>query len=186
VGATGFEPVTSSVSGISGGTRRPATGGGVCPATSADGGPVLTGVVRCDPVARGPDVAPPWPQRSTRVTPSLPFEWHGDGTAAEDNAAQRGSDGLQLGRWVRPVLDDHEPRWQAPRGCAAALILAGDQVAPWRMRGSIAAGSRRTWTLSSPRRSALRSRWTPSRMTHRPLRNSRSRGQPRSAAIVRS
>jgi hypothetical protein len=25
---------------------------------SADGGPVLTGVVRCDPVARGPDVAP--------------------------------------------------------------------------------------------------------------------------------
>ena len=41
--------------------------------TSADGGPVLTGVVRCDPVVRGPDVAPPWPQRSTRATPSLPF-----------------------------------------------------------------------------------------------------------------
>jgi hypothetical protein len=41
--------------------------------TSADGEPVLTGVVRCDPVARGPDVAPPWPQRSTRETPSLPF-----------------------------------------------------------------------------------------------------------------
>ena len=27
------------------------------------------GVVRCDPVVRGPDVAPPWPQRSTQVTP---------------------------------------------------------------------------------------------------------------------
>jgi hypothetical protein len=81
--------------------------------TSADGGPVLTGVVRCDPVVRGPDVAQP----STRVTPSLPFvlprtssrgaevkrsgvsvvdrgepeascsEWHGDGTAGEDDRA---------------------------------------------------------------------------------------------------
>jgi hypothetical protein len=67
------QPVTSSVSGISGGSPRPAAGGGVCPVTLADGGPVLTGVVRCDPVVRGPDVAPPWPQRSTRVTPSLPF-----------------------------------------------------------------------------------------------------------------
>jgi hypothetical protein len=65
--------MTSSVSEISGESWRPAAGGGVCPVTSAEGGPVLTGVVRCDPVARGPDVAPPWPQRSTRVTPSLPF-----------------------------------------------------------------------------------------------------------------
>ena len=46
------------------GSRRPAAGGGVCPVTSADGGPVLTIVARCDPVARGPDVAPPWPQLS--------------------------------------------------------------------------------------------------------------------------
>jgi hypothetical protein len=58
VGATGFEPVTSSVSEIFGGSRRPAAGGGVRPVTSADGGPVLTGVVRCGPVVCGPDVAP--------------------------------------------------------------------------------------------------------------------------------
>ena len=31
------------------------------PVISADGGPVLTGVVRCDPVVRGPDAAPSWP-----------------------------------------------------------------------------------------------------------------------------
>ena len=61
VGATGFEPVTSSVSGTAGGSRRPAVGGGVCPVTSADGGPLLSVVVRCDPVVRGPDVAPMWP-----------------------------------------------------------------------------------------------------------------------------
>jgi hypothetical protein len=41
--------------------------------TSAHGGPLLTGVVRCNPVVRGPDVAPTWPHRSARVTPSLPF-----------------------------------------------------------------------------------------------------------------
>ena len=69
------EPLRSSVSEISGGLRRPAAGGGVCPVTSADGGPVLTGVVRCDPVVRGPDVAPPWPQRSTSSDPILPFVW---------------------------------------------------------------------------------------------------------------
>jgi hypothetical protein len=56
--------MTASVSGISGGSRRPAAGGGVCRVTSADGGPVLTGVVRCGPVVRGPDVAPMWPGRS--------------------------------------------------------------------------------------------------------------------------
>jgi hypothetical protein len=53
--------MTSSVSEISGRSRRPAAGGEACPVTSADGGPVLTGVVRCDPVVRGPDVAPMWP-----------------------------------------------------------------------------------------------------------------------------
>jgi hypothetical protein len=38
-------------------------------------GPAVTAVVRCDPVVRGPDVAPMWPHRSARVTPSLPFVW---------------------------------------------------------------------------------------------------------------
>jgi hypothetical protein len=60
-GNNGSEALTLSVSGISGGLRRPAAGGGVCPMISADGGPVLTGAVRCDPVVRGPDVAPSWP-----------------------------------------------------------------------------------------------------------------------------
>ena len=33
---------------------------------------------------------------------------------------RRGGDGQRLGRWVRPVLGDHEPRWQAPGERAAA------------------------------------------------------------------
>jgi hypothetical protein len=56
--------LTSSVSGIRGGARRPAAPAHAWPVSWADGGPVVTGVVRCDPVVRGPDVAPMWPQRS--------------------------------------------------------------------------------------------------------------------------
>jgi hypothetical protein len=52
-------------------SARERLGGGVCRVTSADGGPVLTGVVRCGPVVRGPDVAPPWPQRSSPSDPIL-------------------------------------------------------------------------------------------------------------------
>ena len=59
--------MTSSVSGIRGAARRPAAGGGVCPVSWADEGPAVTVVVRCDPVVRGPDVAPVWPQRSPRA-----------------------------------------------------------------------------------------------------------------------
>jgi hypothetical protein len=32
----------------------------------------------------------------------------------------RCGDGHQLGRWVRLVLSDHEPRWQVTEGGAAA------------------------------------------------------------------
>ena len=48
-------------------------GWGVCPVTSANGRPVLTGVVRCAPVVRGPDVAPMWPPAVRPSDPSLPF-----------------------------------------------------------------------------------------------------------------
>jgi hypothetical protein len=34
---------------------------GSMPGELADGGPAVTVVVRCDPVVRGPDVAPMWP-----------------------------------------------------------------------------------------------------------------------------
>jgi hypothetical protein len=110
----------------------------------------VTVVVRCDPVVRGPDVAPMWPQRSARVTPSLPFvlpdtcsgdaevretgvsvadrgepeapcwKWHGDGTAGEYDVGSRLAVVSQLGRWVRLVLGHHLPRWRVAAGGAAA------------------------------------------------------------------
>jgi hypothetical protein len=52
---------SSSVSESRGGSRRPATSTRVSPVSWADGGPVVTGVVRCGPVVRGPDVARMWP-----------------------------------------------------------------------------------------------------------------------------
>src|SRR4030095_5806768 len=105
-----------------------------------------TAVVRCDPVVRGPDVAPLWPHRSTRMTPSLPFvlprtcnkapagqrtvsvrvdreeleasrsEWHGDGTAGENGP------GSGLAATVpAPAMGEgphrrHEPLWHGDRG----------------------------------------------------------------------
>ena len=64
MGATGFEPVTSSVSGTAGRWRRPALSGRMWLANRQEAGPLLTVVVRCNPVVRGPDVALMWPQRS--------------------------------------------------------------------------------------------------------------------------
>jgi hypothetical protein len=58
------ESVASSVSGIRGAARRPAADGRVCSVSWAVACPIVTGVVRCDPVVRGPDVAPMWPRRS--------------------------------------------------------------------------------------------------------------------------
>jgi hypothetical protein len=75
VGATGFEPVTSSVSGIRGAAWRPAANGRVCSVSWAVVCPVVTAVVRCDPVVRGPDVAPMWPRwsQSWKARPGSPF-----------------------------------------------------------------------------------------------------------------
>jgi hypothetical protein len=50
---------------------------------------MLTGVVRCDPVVRGPDVAPVWPRCG----------WHAAGTAVEP---RRQSDGQLLGIFEAP------------------------------------------------------------------------------------
>ena len=44
----------------------------------------------------------------------------GHGRGARRSSVPAG-DGRQLGRWVRPVLGDHEPRWQGSVGVAAAL-----------------------------------------------------------------
>jgi hypothetical protein len=58
VGAGGVEPPASSVSGSPGGSRRPATSASAWPLSWANHWPAVTVVVRCDPVVRGPDVAP--------------------------------------------------------------------------------------------------------------------------------
>jgi hypothetical protein len=57
-GAGGGEPPSCSVSETRGGLRRPATPARVWPVSWTDGGLVVTVVVRCGPVVRGPDVAP--------------------------------------------------------------------------------------------------------------------------------
>jgi hypothetical protein len=56
--------MASSVSGTAGRLRRPALSGRMWSVSWQEAGPLVTGVVRCDPVVRGPDVAPMWPQRS--------------------------------------------------------------------------------------------------------------------------
>ena len=79
--------MTSSVSGSLGGSRRPAVGGGVCPVSWADDGPVVTAVVRCDPVIRGPDVAPMWPTLAQPSTVRVVDRRRGgDHTRLHDNA----------------------------------------------------------------------------------------------------
>jgi hypothetical protein len=73
----GFEPVTASVSGTAGRWRRPALSGRMWLVNWQEAGPLVTVVVRCNPVVRGPDVAPMWPQQSRAWmahlgTPSMP------------------------------------------------------------------------------------------------------------------
>ena len=58
------EPASSSVSGTAGRWRRPALSGRMWLVNWQEAGPLVTVVVRCNPVVRGPDVAPMWPQRS--------------------------------------------------------------------------------------------------------------------------
>jgi hypothetical protein len=105
-----------------------------------------TGVVRCDLVVRGSDVAPRSRAWKARPFPSsgpvaalmpqvrasldqpllsvsdrqLPRLWARGGHGRRvPTALQRGGDGHKLNRRVRPVQDDHRPRWQAATGGAA-------------------------------------------------------------------
>jgi hypothetical protein len=61
VGAGGVEPPSSSVSGTAGRLRRPALSDRMWLVTWQEAGPLVTAVVRCNPVVRGPDVAPAVP-----------------------------------------------------------------------------------------------------------------------------
>jgi hypothetical protein len=110
-----------------------------------------TGAVRCDLVVRGSDVAPPGPELGRRV-PVVPFMPHakpmpqvmasynwpllsvrdrlmpllrarrGHGRRGP-TALQRGGVGYKLNQRVRPVHDDHLPRWQAPHGARQSICL---------------------------------------------------------------
>jgi hypothetical protein len=60
----GFEPLTSSVRESVGWWSRPATSNRVGPMSWDNTEPLVTVVVRCDPVVCGPNVAPMWPQQS--------------------------------------------------------------------------------------------------------------------------
>jgi hypothetical protein len=143
VGATGFEPVTSSVSGTARPLRRPALSGRMSLVSWQEVVPLVTAVVRCDPVVRGPDVARMWPQQSRawKARPGTPFSRdptpmaqvrsvcnrplltvrdrqmpvlraRGGHGRRGPTALQGGGDGHKLNRRVRPVHDDHLPRWQ--------------------------------------------------------------------------
>jgi hypothetical protein len=138
--------VSASVSGIRGAARRSAADGRVCSVGWAAACPMVTGVVRCDSVVRGPDVAPMWPARpevGRRVrcrlpwpdaTPlpqvrasvdrplltvsdrQMPVAGHAGAGRGGLTALWRGGDGHKLNRRVRLVLGDYLPRWQAPVG----------------------------------------------------------------------
>jgi hypothetical protein len=137
-------PVTSSVKGSQGRARRPAAGGGGCRLAWADGGPVVTVVVRCGPVVRGPDVAPMWPRSRAWKARPVPSSWPAATPLPQLRASLdrplltvsdrqmpmlqargghgrrgpgwlgRGGDGYHLNPRGRPVLGDYLPRWQGP------------------------------------------------------------------------
>jgi hypothetical protein len=110
------------------------------------GRPPVSAVVRDPPVECGPDVAPRSRAWKARPFPSsgpvaalmpqvrasldqpllsvsdrqLPRLWARGGHGRRvPTALQRGGDGHKLNRRVRPVQDDHRPRWQAATGGAA-------------------------------------------------------------------
>jgi hypothetical protein len=150
----GQQPVASSVSGTAGRARRPARSGRKWLVSWQEAGPLVTVVVRCDPVVCGPDVAPMWPQRSRawKARPSTPLSRDAVPMAQFSAPADRpllsvadrqgpmrtrgehgrrgpgwfgrGGDGDHLNPRVRPVPGDHLPRWQAPGGRAAGLSAA--------------------------------------------------------------
>jgi hypothetical protein len=165
--------MASSVSGIRGAARRPAADGRVCSVSWAVVCPIVTGVVRCDPVVRGPDVAPMWPRRSPawKARPGSPLsrdptpmaqfsaspdrpllsvgDRQGPRLRARGGHGRRASTALQpvgdahkLNRRVRPVQDDHLPRWQEPEGPAPARSC-GQSPHDGRRRRQCRVG---TWT----------------------------------------
>ena len=142
--------MTSSMSESWDGSLRSAASASSWPVSWADGWPMVTVVVRWDPVVRGPDVAPVWPWRSrawkARPVPSFrpdprpmaqvrsvcngplltvrdrqipTLRARGGHGRRERTQLRRSSDGHKLNRRVRPVHDDHVPRWHAPAGRAA-------------------------------------------------------------------
>jgi hypothetical protein len=102
--------MTPSVSEIPGGGSRPGPRGPIGLMTWGHAGPLVTVVVRCSPVVRGPDVAPMWPGDGELA-----------GTAAEDDVARAWSIGHQLHYRVRLVLGDPRPRGQAARRRGRAI-----------------------------------------------------------------
>ena len=104
--------MASSMSETEARPRGPAEDGGVCPVAWADGRPVLTVVVPHDPVVCGPDVAPMWPQ-CLGTTMARPVRM---------TVLGRGSDGRQLGRWVRPDQGDTSLVGKGRRPAAARPV----------------------------------------------------------------
>jgi len=106
------EPLASSVRGSLGRAGRPAT-----PARSrllswADSGPVVTGVVRCGPVVRDPNVAPAWPsghELGRRVPARQSYE------IAAPTAQARSTDDPSAGDRERPSVAVAAGTWRHGR-----------------------------------------------------------------------
>jgi hypothetical protein len=107
VGATGFEPVICSVSGTAGRWRRPALSGRMWPVSWEEAGPLVTAVVRCDPVVCGPDVARVWPRPSRAwKARSVPSSWP-DATPTPQVRTS----------WDRPLLPVSDRQMPVLRAC---------------------------------------------------------------------
>jgi hypothetical protein len=66
-------------------------------------------------------------------------EWHGDGTAGENDRDSGLAATLPLGRWVGPRPGRREPRWQALRGGPGRLVRSSSgQVGRMRLLTVIA------------------------------------------------
>jgi hypothetical protein len=145
---------TSSVSGTAGRGRRPALSGRMWPMSWEEAGPLVTAVVRCDPVICGPDVAPAVTSLEGASRQSAQPRSYADGAgqvAVQLTAVDRegppdaGVTGTRRARpartnpapawWRRSQAQpegeasqgDHLPRWQGPRGPAAASRLRWDR-----------------------------------------------------------
>src|SRR5215211_5916259 len=112
------ESVASSVSGIRGAARRPAADGRVCSVSWAVACPIVTGVVRCDPVVRGPDVAPAVPSLEGASRHSVQPRSYADGAGqvgVQPTAVdrERPPDAGATGTWrARPARANRAPGWR--------------------------------------------------------------------------